>query len=107
MNPITKIKSVSDNRLGKVSLSSRIENPKRDWGILIVFFFILILISVGFDMYMYQKIVSGDMYISVKREELVIESLKSKDLQKILENFQAKKSAITTLKVESMVDPSL
>jgi hypothetical protein len=56
---------------------------------------------------MYQHIVSGDMYISVNKEDLVVENLNSNDLQKILDNFENKKSNIMNLKLENLVDPSI
>ena len=82
-------------------------NPKRDWNILIIIFIILLVISVGFDFYMYQQIVSGDMYVSVNKNDLVIENLKSSDLQRILNNFETKKTNMTTLKLKNLVDPSI
>jgi len=106
MNNIPKIKlPFSDTLQG--FLSNKIVNPKRDWKILLTLLIIFILISLGFDFYMYRQIVNGDMYISVKREELVIENLKSNDLQKILNNFETKKTNITTLKMENLIDPSI
>lgn len=88
-------------------LSGKIVNPKRDWNILIILFIIFIIASIGFDFNMYQQIVGGDMYVSVKREELIIENLKTNDLKKILANFEAEKTLISTLKLENLVDPSL
>ena len=108
MNNIPKIKLSLDNPLSRpIFLPRGIVNPKRDWNILIILFIVLITSSVGFDFYMYQHIVSGDMYVSVTKTELVIENLKSDDLKKILENFETKKSKITTLKLENLVDPSI
>ncbi|MFH1454794.1 MAG: hypothetical protein ABIF22_00485 [bacterium] len=108
MNNIPKIKLSLDNSLSKpIPLSGGIVNPKRDWNILIILFLVFIVSSMGFDYYMYQQIVSGDMYVSVARTEIVIENLKSDDLKKILDNFETKKSKITTLKLENLVDPSL
>ena len=105
-NPQTKLLA-SDSLSKSMFLFGNIVNPKREWGILIILFVIFIVASIGFDFYMYQQIVSGDMYISVKREDLVIENLKSNDLQKILDNFETKKAKITTLKLENLVDPSI
>jgi hypothetical protein len=108
MNNISKTKIKTNNSfLEEISLSGKIVNPKRDWNILIILFVILIIASIGFDAYMYQQIVSGDMYVSVKREELVIEDLKTTELQKILDNFEAQKARITTLKIQNLVDPSI
>ncbi len=108
MNNIVKNKILPNNyRFKPIKLSGKIVNPKRDWNILIISFVVLILASIGFDSYMYWQIVNGDMYISVKKEELVIENLKSGDLQKISDIFDGKKSKTATLKLGNLVDPSI
>ena len=108
MNNSPKIKLPSNNPSAKtIHLSGKIVNPRRDWNILIILFFVFILASIGFDLYMYLQIKSGDMYISVNKSELTIENLKSADLKKILDKFESKKVIITTLKLEKLIDPSL
>jgi hypothetical protein len=82
-------------------------NPKRNWKILLIIFIILILISLGFDGYMYRMIVNGDMYVSINKKEIVIGKLKSDDLKNILDSFVSKKAQITNLKVQNLIDPSL
>lgn len=82
-------------------------NPKRDWIILITFFVIFFIASLIFDGYFYNKIVSGDMYVSVSRDDLTVEELKSDDLKKVLNNFEEKKAKITNLKLEKVIDPSI
>jgi hypothetical protein len=108
MKPTTLNKLSPNESVSKsMFLFGNIVNPKRDWNILIIIFMVFTLGSVGYDYYLYQQIVSGDMYISVTREDIVVENLKSNDLQKILDNFEAKKAKITTLKLENLVDPSI
>ena len=108
MNTIPKTKSTSTEFLSKpLPLSSDLVNPKRDWMILIITFIIFILIVVSFDAYMYQEIVSGDMYISVNREDLFIENLKSDDLRKVISVFETKKTNVINLKLENLTDPSI
>ena len=108
MNDIPKIKLPYNIYLSRqFFLSEKIVNPKRDWNILSILFAIFIVVSVGFDYYMYQQIVGGDMYVSVKKEELVIETLKVNDLQKIVDSFELKKNIIINIKIENLVDPSL
>jgi len=102
MNITQKIKSIYNK-----FFSGQTFDVKRDWNILLVIFLILLLASIGFDISMHQKIVSGDMYVSVNRNELIIENLKSNDLKKILDNFENKKAKITTLKMQNLVDPSI
>jgi hypothetical protein len=104
MNNITKIKGLS---FGSINFSGKIVNPKREWFIIIIFSIVLILISVGFDAYMYTQIVSGEMYVSVKRSDLTIENLKTGALQNILNDFENKKAIIKTLKIGNLVDPSI
>jgi len=102
----------------KISLSNRnsgtifvwlgkIINPQKNWIILIIIFIILILTSLGFDFNYYQQIVSGDMYVDINRADLSIQSLKKNELQNILDNFEAKKTSIATLKAKNLVDPSI
>ena len=88
-------------------LSKKRINPERDWKILTFFFIVLIILSIGFDAYIYEKIVSGDMYVNVQKNELMIENLKKDDLKKILDNFEAKKANFPNLKLQKLVDPSL
>jgi hypothetical protein len=108
MNNIPEIKLLDRNFLeGRTFFSGKIVNPKRDWSILVFLFSIIIIASIGFDFYMYRKIVSGDMYVSVRKDELVIESLKSNDLKKIADNFELKKTNMTNLKLENLIDPSI
>ena len=99
--------SFNDSLSKSVFLSEKIVRPKRDWKILIILFVVFIIVSIGFDCYMYQQIASGDMYVDVNRSDVVIENLKTNDLQKILDNFNNKKTIISTLKVKKLVDPSL
>ncbi len=102
----------------KISLSNRgsgilfawlgkIINPQKNWIILIIIFTILILISLGFDFNYYQQIASGDMYVDINRADLSIQNLKKDELQKILDNFETKKTSIATLKAKNLVDPSI
>ncbi len=90
-----------------IFLSKNIVNPRRDWIILISIFIALIILSLGFDFYMYQKIISGGMYISVNKEELVVENLKHNELKNILDNFESKKTKTAELKLDNLVDPSI
>ena len=108
MNTNLKIKLTDSNSLFKsVFFSRKIVDPKRDWKILMVLFLVFILSAVGFDYYMNQQIVSGDMYVSLTRADLTIQSLKSTDLKNILNNFEKKKITSGILRVENLVDPSL
>ena len=88
-------------------LPREIVNPKRDWMILLGLLTTLIVAAIAFDGYMYKEIVGGDMYISVKREELVIEDLKTTELDKIILNFNSKRVNMSNLKLENLTDPSI
>ena len=108
MNNTTNKKLFSFDFLFKSKfLSGNIIKPKRDWKILIALFLIFIIISIGFDFYMYKKIASGEMYVSINKTDLVIENLKTNDLKKILEDFETKKALMVTSKIQNLVDPSL
>jgi cell division protein FtsI/penicillin-binding protein 2 len=106
MNNIPKIKLPS-NIFGLIKLSGKIVNPKRDWTIILILSVIFIVTAIGFDAYMYLQIISGDMYVSVQRNELIIENLKTSALQDILNTFESKKANLSTLKTDSLVDPSI
>lgn len=88
-------------------LSREWVNPKRDWMTLIAILSLLIILAMGFDMYMYKQIVSGDMYVSVKKDELTIETLKKDELRKILDTYEFKKVNVIDLKTTNLVDPSI
>ena len=108
MTNIEKNKISFNDSLSKtVFLSEKIVRPKRDWRILVILFAVFLIVSIGFDFYMYQQVSSGDMYVDVNRSDVAIESLKKSDLQKILDNFDNKKTIITTLKIKNLVDPSI
>ena len=108
MNDTPKPKFLNTDLLSKYMFSSEnIVNPKRDWTILIFLFVIFIISSISYDFYMYRKIISGDMYISVKREDLEIENLKHEDLRKILETLESKRTKINNLELKNLIDPSL
>ncbi len=108
MNDIPLIKTLNSDVLTKSFIwSEKLVNPKREWEILVIVFAIFILSAIAFDFYMYRQIVGGDMYVSVKKEEVTVEKLKSTELQKILSNFEIKKSKIMTQKLENLVDPSI
>ena len=97
----------NDPQPKSLKLSGKIVNPKRDWKILIIIFIVLIIAAVGFDFCMYKEIAGGDMYVSVNKYDIVVESLKIADLQKVLSDFQSKESKIQTLKKGNLVDPSI
>ena len=87
--------------------SDRIVRPKRDWKILVTFFAGMIFVALCFDIFFYQKIASGSMYISVNKDTLTIENLKSAELESIIDQFQAKETKAAGLKLGHVVDPSL
>ena len=93
--------------LNKFFSSNKIINPRRDWIILIVLFLIMIISAIIFDASFYTKISNGDMYVSVSREELNLENLKTGDLKKLIEDFESKKEIISNLKIKYLIDPSL
>ena len=108
MNNLTETKLSENKSVHRpVSFFTDTINPKREWLILVILFFILTLATAGFDFYIYRQVVNGDMYISVNREDITIENLKTIDLQKILDGFENKKNIITNLKLKNLVDPSI
>ena len=105
---MTKIKDIFENKLlSNNYVSKKIVNPCRDWVVLVVLLLIMIVSSITFDFITYQKIVRGEMYISVKKEELTLVNLEKDKINIILDNFQQKKDYISKIKIESIIDPSI
>lgn len=90
-----------------LSLSDKIVKPKREWFILMTIFLSSILFAIGFNVYMYLNITSGEMYVSVNKEELIIEDLKEKALDEIVNKIDYKKNNFSNLKIEKLLDPSI
>ncbi len=107
MNEIKINQLIKNNFLDGFLSSRKIINPKREWILLLAFFTILAVSSVVFDFVMYQKISSGEMYISIDRSELNIEVLKTDELKKLINDFEARKVMVASLKTENLVDPSI
>ncbi len=105
---IRKINSFFNNFfVGKFFNSNKIINPKRDWIILIALFLIMIISVLSFDLITYERIANGDMYVSVSKDELNLENLKTDALKKLIENFESKSAKISSLKIEPSIDPSI
>ena len=103
-----KLKSIFPTGIsGKFYLSNKIVGSKRDWIILMCVFLALIISVVVFDFVIYTKISSGEMYVSINRSELNLENLKTAELKKLIENFEAKTQKVTSLKIEPVIDPSI
>jgi hypothetical protein len=90
-----------------LSLSDKIVKPKREWFILLTVFVLSFVCVVVFNVYMYINITNGDMYVSVNKEELVIENLKVSSLDKVIKNIELKNLNFTNLRVEKLTDPSI
>jgi hypothetical protein len=105
---MTKIKDIFENKfLDNNYISKNIINPCRDWIILLALLLIMIVSSIAFNFITYQKIVKGEMYISVKKEELTLVNLEKDKINMILDSFQQKKDYISKIKIESLIDPSI
>lgn len=103
-----KVKLPGTETLSKqIALSREIVNPKRDWRILLILLLVFIIFAAWFDFYVYQQIVSGDMYVSVKRDELVTEQLKVNDLKNIFNHYKNEKDNVLNIKMVNLVDPSI
>ncbi len=97
----------NQNNIYNFFYSKNLINPKRDWIIILVLMFALTITFVVFDLYAYKNIVSGEMFVSVNKSELKLETLRIDDLKNVLFDFEAKKSAVSIIKIEHSVDPSL
>ena len=105
---INKITSFFNNSfLSRIFASSKIVSPRRDWIILLTIFSVFIVSVITFDFVFYSKISSGEMYVSINRSELNLENLKTAELKKLIENFEAKSQKVNNLKIEPAIDPSI
>ncbi len=86
--------------------SDAIIRPERDWKILLGLLVALTLGAFGYDLSMYHDVASGEMYVTVGKSDLTLESLKTDMLKKAVDAFEARKAAMVTFKVEPLVDPS-
>jgi myo-inositol-hexaphosphate 3-phosphohydrolase len=109
METNNKIKINTDKDLlsNPIFSSAKMISPKRCWYVLLCLSFLLVVFVSIFDYCMYRKTVSGDMYVSVQRNELTIENLKINDIKNIISIFENKKNIINNLKIEKISDPSL
>lgn len=87
--------------------SNAIVRPKRDWMILLVLFFAMILGAAAYDAVLYQNIANGDMYVSVPKNELRLESINGGALQNVVNNFESRKAEVAGMKVQKLIDPSI
>ena len=95
--------NISDNNY----ISKNIIKPCRDWFFLLTFLIIAIIFSVFFDIFTYQKIIKGEMYISVGKEELILVKLEKEKLKNITDSFEQKKEYISKARIDNVVDPSI
>ncbi len=91
----------------KIFGSEKTIDASRDWKILLGIFFVMIVGSLIFDAFTYNNISSGEMYITVNRSELHLETININNLTALLNFFEAKKTKTASLTVENLVDPSI
>jgi len=90
-----------------VFTSQKLISPRRDWIILLACAALALGAALTFDAFMYTQITSGEMYVSVNKDQLDLQPLKTDQLKAILDNFQNRSVASTSLKVGTQIDPSL
>jgi hypothetical protein len=91
----------------KILFSKKIINPRRDWTVLVIFLFILIIGALAFDGLMYEKIASGEMYVSVERSELNLQPLHVGAMQQVISDYQSRAENISSIRTKNFIDPSL
>ncbi len=87
--------------------SDKIVNPKRDWMILLALFFVMLISAALYDASLYKNIASGDMYVSVPKSELELETIGGAALQNVVNDFESRKANTAELKMQKLIDPSL
>lgn len=81
--------------------------PYHDWGIVVIFFIVGFVASVGLNTYLFTKINEDILVAATSQEETV--SLSREKIANVLEYFTTKDVAFEKLKSEppAVVDPSL
>ncbi|MDD4804189.1 MAG: hypothetical protein PHN69_03360 [Candidatus Pacebacteria bacterium] len=103
-----KIKNIFENNIFSNShISKNSIKPCREWIVLIVLLFVMIISSIIFDIITYQKIIRGEMYVSVGKDELIFVKLEKDKLKDITDRFEEKKEYVSKAKIENIVDPSM
>lgn len=87
--------------------SNEIVHPRKDWIILLVVFFVMLASAAIYDLSIHQDIASGEMYVSVNKSDLKLQSIDAKALENVVVSFESKKSRMATLKIQKLIDPSL
>ncbi len=91
----------------KVSMLIYSIHPKRDWMVILISFLVIFIGVLFYDYSFYSRASGGEMYISVNKDELKLESLNIDALKKVLQDYKDKSQYITDFKSVSLVDPSL
>ncbi|MFA5934382.1 MAG: hypothetical protein WC827_00630 [Candidatus Paceibacterota bacterium] len=105
---MSKIKNIFENNIsGSSYISKKFISPCRDWFILIILLILMIISSIIFDIITYQKIVKGEMYVTVEKEELTLVNLDADKLKLIIDNFEQKKESVSKMKIDILADPSM
>ena len=81
--------------------------PRRDWKVLVVLLIVMFLGIMSFDAFLYYKNVGGEMYVSIDKNDIYLQKIKSANLNLVIQNFENKKTAFATLKRSLLIDPSL
>src|SRR3989344_2677601 len=83
-------------------------SARNDWKIIIIFFFILNVISFGLNIYMWFRINQGDIFTASKSRVQSQPVINKKDLDEVLKHFETKKQRTTEGlgQANPIVDPS-
>lgn len=87
--------------------SNEIVHPRRDWIVLLVVFLVMLLGAAAYDLSIHQDIASGEMYVSVDKTDLKLQSVNTKALENVVNDFESKRAEMSGLKMQKLVDPSL
>jgi hypothetical protein len=82
------------NQKGSFLSSKKIIHPKRDWTILLVLLFVFYISDIIFGIYMYRKITSGNMYVTVPNSELRVEVLKTEKIHTLISDYESRKAEL-------------
>ncbi len=91
----------------KIYVPVYIINPRRDWIILMVISATIFLGAIFYDYSFYKRVSTGEMYISVNKDELTLEALNVDELKKILQLYKDKSDFTSQFQTMHSIDPSL
>jgi hypothetical protein len=88
-------------------VSSNVFKPHRDWKILLLVPFVLLVFLLPLDYLIYKNISKEDIFVTGDASVISVEMLKTSTLNTVENYFNNKKTVYSGLEKSSLIDPSL